>query len=320
MGGSYVWSALMRRFFQVVGVVAMLQWTGISAGAGEGSGLVGGQPFKHLPGGAITDYQLGGAYPPPAGVNVVARDSTAAPARGLYNICYVNGFQSQPGAAWPREFLVTDKKGEAVGRPGLAGRISSERFFGGSSACNLETPCHHDIQLCSSRVRCRGVRQPRFLHEIERRTQAERRSRFRGLVGARRSRAGFGRRAEEYTTAVRPGAREDRFDFAVSEECHRYDECSEYTRYYGDKVINIEYTDNLRGRFADVCAIPTTPRTRCYVIASSCRLRGRASLFSLSDQSRMNGPIVAAAHCVPEAARGSAIAVRFRPIAWAVAR
>src|SRR5690349_4243867 len=45
---------------------------------------------------AGVDYQLGGAYPPPAGVEVVSRDRNAAPAAGIYNICYVNGFQIQP--------------------------------------------------------------------------------------------------------------------------------------------------------------------------------------------------------------------------------
>src|SRR5689334_3406114 len=48
------------------------------------------------PANAGVDYQLGGAYPPPAGVEVVSRDRNAAPAAGIYNICYVNGFQIQP--------------------------------------------------------------------------------------------------------------------------------------------------------------------------------------------------------------------------------
>ena len=42
------------------------------------------------------DYQLGGAYTPPAGVTIVSRDRTASPGAGLYNICYINGFQIQP--------------------------------------------------------------------------------------------------------------------------------------------------------------------------------------------------------------------------------
>jgi hypothetical protein len=40
------------------------------------------------------DYQLGGAYDAPAGVEVVSRDRSAAPAAGKYNICYVNAFQA----------------------------------------------------------------------------------------------------------------------------------------------------------------------------------------------------------------------------------
>src|SRR5262245_46420773 len=43
------------------------------------------------------DYQIGGAYAPPSGVRVVSRDHDAQPASGLYNICYVNAFQAQPG-------------------------------------------------------------------------------------------------------------------------------------------------------------------------------------------------------------------------------
>src|SRR4051812_9415744 len=54
---------------------------------------------------AKLDYQLGGAYAPPAGVEVVSRDRNAAIAPGLYNICYVNGFQIQPDeeAFWMTE-------------------------------------------------------------------------------------------------------------------------------------------------------------------------------------------------------------------------
>jgi hypothetical protein len=46
---------------------------------------------------ARADYQLGGPYPPEAGVRIVVRDRTADPAEGLYNVCYINAFQAQPG-------------------------------------------------------------------------------------------------------------------------------------------------------------------------------------------------------------------------------
>lgn len=44
----------------------------------------------------VFDYQLGGAYAPESNVQIVTRDSGAAALAGKYNICYVNGFQTQP--------------------------------------------------------------------------------------------------------------------------------------------------------------------------------------------------------------------------------
>ena len=89
--------------------------SGTASSAEELSGAA--QSFKPLPSDAMADYQLGGAYDPPAGTNVVVRDSTATPARGLYNICYVNGFQTQPGVAWPLDLLVKNSKGKPLVDP-----------------------------------------------------------------------------------------------------------------------------------------------------------------------------------------------------------
>jgi glycosyl hydrolase family 114 len=80
------------------------------------------------------DYQIGGAYTPPAGVQVVTRDRTAAPAAGLYNICYVNAFQVQPGeqGQWAADLLLRDAKGNLVidedwGEPLLDLRTADKR-------------------------------------------------------------------------------------------------------------------------------------------------------------------------------------------------
>src|SRR5262245_45079551 len=68
------------------------------ASAGESAAGDGGSGTLRLPeANAPFDYQLGGAYDPPADVEVLSRDRTDAPAPGLYNVCYVNGFQAQPG-------------------------------------------------------------------------------------------------------------------------------------------------------------------------------------------------------------------------------
>ena len=45
------------------------------------------------------DYQIGGAYPPAPAVAIVDRDRSEAPVPGRYNVCYLHGFQAQPGAA-----------------------------------------------------------------------------------------------------------------------------------------------------------------------------------------------------------------------------
>ena len=52
-------------------------------------------------------------------MTVVSRDRTAAPAPRLFNICYVNGFQVQPGEeSWCRtchpDLLLRDDKGKVV--------------------------------------------------------------------------------------------------------------------------------------------------------------------------------------------------------------
>jgi hypothetical protein len=46
----------------------------------------------------------------------LSRDRTAAPAAGLYNICYVNAFQVQPGeqGQWASDPLLRDTDGNLV--------------------------------------------------------------------------------------------------------------------------------------------------------------------------------------------------------------
>src|SRR6187551_3821229 len=88
-------SVAVRRRFCVVGVLVGVALLGVAL-----SGCAAGPPPASAPvpppvGGGL-DYQLGGSYDPPAGVHIVVRDSTAEPAAGLYSVCYLNGFQTQP--------------------------------------------------------------------------------------------------------------------------------------------------------------------------------------------------------------------------------
>ena len=57
-----------------------------------------GRP-RALPVGTDADYQIGGVRAVPARVGIVVRDRAAAPVPGRYNVCYVNGFQTQPDEA-----------------------------------------------------------------------------------------------------------------------------------------------------------------------------------------------------------------------------
>ena len=54
-----------------------------------------GRSVSLPPTGSGWDYQLGGARPVPHHVGIVERDRLATPAHGKYNICYVNGYQTQ---------------------------------------------------------------------------------------------------------------------------------------------------------------------------------------------------------------------------------
>ena len=82
--------------------------------AGDSSGDI-----QSLPTSGAVDYQLGGAYEPADGVTVVVRDRTDEPLEGAYSICYVNGFQTQPGelSDWPSGLLL-EKDGEPLIDPG----------------------------------------------------------------------------------------------------------------------------------------------------------------------------------------------------------
>ncbi|GLY50658.1 endo alpha-1,4 polygalactosaminidase [Lentzea sp. NBRC 102530] len=230
------------------------------------SGAASPAPFELPPVGAVLDYQLGAAYPPPSGVNLVTRDSTASPAPGMYSICYVNGFQTQPADRnvwlnqrghlilkgsngkpiidpnWPDEFLLdtstSAKRSELAGIIGATIDTCANKGFKAVEVDNLDSYLRSKgklsvddnlayAKLLADRTHNRGL-------AIGQKNSAEQTARARSEVG---------------------------FDFAVSEECHRWEECSSYSDVYKEHVMDIEYTDDLRGTFEDVCNDPDTPAT-----------------------------------------------------------
>jgi hypothetical protein len=217
------------------------------------------------PVGAIVDYQLGGGYAPAAGVGGVVRDSTDEPAAGLYSVCYVNGFQTQPDDrdAWltERRDLVLQRDGDPVidenwpdelildtstaeKRQRIAAELAdtldrcASAGFDAIEIDNLDSYTRSDGLLSQDDAIALAALYATHAHAA-------------GLAIAQKNAAELGARGRD----------EAGFDFAVAEECQRYDECSTYTDVWGGHVLDIEYTDNLRGDFADVCAdrqVPTS--------------------------------------------------------------
>jgi hypothetical protein len=217
-----------------------------------------------FPVGAGVDYQLGGSYPPAEGVGIVARDSTEAPADELWSICYVNGFQTQPGADewltdraelivhvdgepladpnWPDEYVLdTSTPADRLAIMGVMGPVidgCADAGFDAVEIDNLDSFTRSADQLT--------VADNFALAELY-----VERAHDRGLAIGQKNAAELSAEAHDAVG----------FDFAVAEECHRFAECASYTNVYGDAVVDIEYEDDLRGTFADVCADPATPRS-----------------------------------------------------------
>lgn len=220
-------------------------------------------PVAPLPAGALFDYQLGGAYPPPAGTELVVRDSTAEAAPGLYNVCYVNGFQTQPDerAQWlehRRDLVLSD----ADGRPLVDPNWPDELILDTSTAANRERLAEivgQTVRGCARKgfdaveidnldtfTRSAGALRAEdnlaFAAELARIAHSE------GLaIGQKNT-------AEYAVEGKRAG-----FDFAVAEECVQFAECAAYTEVYGERVIDIEYTDAFDGDFGERCGRPGVP-------------------------------------------------------------
>ncbi|MFC9842432.1 endo alpha-1,4 polygalactosaminidase [Streptomyces sp. NPDC060223] len=189
------------------------------------------------------DYQIGGAYPPPAGVRIVSRDRSASPAPGLYNICYVNAFQVQPGEEkqWPAELLLRDGRGRAVvdgdwdetlldirtaaKRERVAARVN--RWIDGCADKGFDAvePDNYD-SYTRSRNLLTAADATAFITLLS------------AHAHARRLAIGQKNTVELAGLRKRAG-----LDFAVAEECGEYDECGVYAKAFDDRVVVIEYTD-----------------------------------------------------------------------------
>lgn len=193
------------------------------------------------PVGTDWDYQLGGPRKVPARVGIVLRDRSASPVAGRYNICYVNGFQTQPDerrfwrnrrglvlrgpdgrpvvdSDWGEKLLDirTRAKRERLAR--IVGRWMNQCAKDGYDGVELDN--------LDSFTRSRGLLRARHARSYAR--LLTRRAHRAGLAVAQKNWPGLdGRRVG--------------FDFAVAEECARWRECTSYTRHYGRRVLAVEY-------------------------------------------------------------------------------
>ena len=250
----------VRRLPAVVAAVLVLALAGCAGPTDAPPASDPSGEWSMPPAGVVPDYQLGGAYEPADGVAIVGRDRAADPAPGIYSVCYVNGFQTQPGEFdtwdadlllhrdgevffdpdWPDEALLdtsTPERRERIAAqviPWIEGCAGAG--FDAVEFDNLDTYTRSDGALALDDNLALAA----------------------AFVDAAH---GAGLAAGQKNSAENAAVLHDEagFDFAVTEECAAYEECGAYTAVYGDAVIDIEYTDELPRPFAEMCADDDSP-------------------------------------------------------------
>ncbi|WAP55476.1 endo alpha-1,4 polygalactosaminidase [Streptomyces sp. S465] len=196
------------------------------------------------------DYQIGGEYTPPKGVDIVSRDRADSPADGLYNICYVNAFQVQPGERkqWPDDLLLRDKNGDLVidedwneplldigtakKRERVADKVNTWIDGCADKGFDAIEPDNYD-----SYERSQDLLTPNdakaFIALLSEHAHAQ------GLAIGQKN-----------TAELLSGRKAAGLDFAVVEECGQYDECDAFAKAYDDHVVVVEYGEE---GFAKAC-------------------------------------------------------------------
>jgi hypothetical protein len=207
------------------------------------------------PGGVDWDYQLGGARPVPHHVGVVERDRHASPVSGKYNICYVNGFQTQVeqrrfwrrhhwrlvlkddgkpvvDSVWGEWLLDTRSFAKRKALAAIMARWTARCATDGFDAVeydNLDSfsRSHHLISRSDNR---------KYAAMLVTDAHAS------GLAAAQKN------WAEWDGTSVG-------FDFAIAEQCQQFHECVSYLDHYPLRVLDVEYRAKA---FRRACALWST--------------------------------------------------------------
>jgi hypothetical protein len=196
------------------------------------------------------DYQIGGAYDRP-GALVVSRDRQAPADPDLYNICYINAFQSQPidaeVADWrARGLTLKNARGEEVvdgdwneilldittdaKRKAIAGTVNG--WIDGCADAGFKAIEPDNIDAFSRSEGLTDVADTMaYLSLLISHAHG------RGLAIAQKNAIGAAADGGIGTAGKNAG-----LDFAVVEECGRYNECEDYRSLYGNNMVVIEYT------------------------------------------------------------------------------
>jgi hypothetical protein len=200
----------------------------------------GGQAISPPPTGTDWDYQLGDARPVPGHVGIVERDRHDSPVSGKYNICYVNGFQTQVEQKrfWRRHHwrLVLKDDGRPVvdsvwGEWLLDTRTAAKRKALARIVGRWTDGCaRHGFDA----VEYDNLDSFSRSHHLLSRTDNKR---YAALLVKRAHAAGLA--AAQKNWAEWDGTRVG-FDFAVAEQCEQYHECAIYLDHYLH-VLAVEY-------------------------------------------------------------------------------
>ncbi|WP_329075333.1 endo alpha-1,4 polygalactosaminidase [Streptomyces niveus] len=224
--------------------------TAVTAGVFATGTANSAEPFTLPPVNAEFDYQIGGAYAPPAGVKVVSRDHSDSPAPGLYNICYVNAFQTQRAGDtdgpedWDPSLLLRDEAGAVIidpdwdeaildittdaKRQGVADKIKvriDECAAKGFDALELDNFDTYTRDVVDGRITASHAQT--YIRLLSSHGHAK------GMAVGQKN-----------TVELASQHEANGLDFAVAEECGdpRWNECSQYTDAFGANAIFIEYS------------------------------------------------------------------------------
>ncbi|RHA41976.1 hypothetical protein D1825_07975 [Cellulomonas rhizosphaerae] len=207
------------------------------------------------PHGAVVDYQIGWGYRPPAGIGGVVRDVTDVPAPGMWSACYVNGFQTQPAdrRTWLRKhpnLVLRDAKGKPVSDPDWPDEMLLD-----TSTAKKRAAIAKVVGVQVKRCAKRGFDAVE-LDNLNSWTRSHGRLRMSGAIDLAKRLVAVGHAAglavaqKNGSELGSKGRDKAGFDFAITEECVRYDECSAYTKVYS-RVLDVEYDTR---RWSKVCA------------------------------------------------------------------